>query len=446
MKERVIFSAAVLGVMGVIGACSTPDIGNVNALDSDAGAECKRGDQAPCTCGDGGTSSKTCSSAGRYLECVCQPTEPKPAVCGDGTCDPSETCKDCPSDCGACPVCAEARSCTSGAAAPGQLKSTPSLDVKLEAMPKERILAGLVAAAERGDPGLVIISDALGTEPARSPVVAKLRAALAGQPALAGKLRRQVARPELTSAFARGRLVPVSVVSMPATPAPYQTMSGDAGALPDGGFGDGGDGGVPVVCDPARLRVRLAKIAVGTTESLFSGDNIYCALTSESPAATEGVQGNLTKPTESLNNGQSHTFGPEETIFWGVKEPKDAAGDLTLHYDCWEQNNPAQYEALVQKAAQLLANEYAYQEGSGWTSSVLDLAARYLPSLLSLDSDDHLFSVTQTIPRAAQLGLANGASWSVHKTGSGVGFRSVGDWDWTITVEAWGCVDNGYVQ
>jgi hypothetical protein len=435
MKERLILSAAVLGVIGVIAACSTPDLGSVDTPDSDAGAECKRGEHQACTCADGKTSSKTCSSAGRYLECACEPTK---AACGDGTCDPDETCKDCPSDCGACPVCAEARSCKSGAAAPGQVKSTPTLDVKLEAMPKERILADLVAAAERGEPGLVTISEALGVEPARSPVVAKLRAVLGDRPALVGKLRRQLARPELTSAFARARLAPVhaGATSAPAIP---RTMSGDAGSMPEGGLGEAG---APVVCDPPRLRVRLAKVTVTKTEDDFAKDIVYCFLTSESAAATEGVQGSHTAPTENLSEGQSHSYGATEAIFWGVKEPKDAAGDLTLKYECWEQDDPTQYEALVGKAAQLLADEYAYQEGNGWTSSTLDLAARFLPALVSLDGDDHLFSATQTIPRSMQLGLANGAGWNVRKSGT----HLWSDWDWTLRVEAWGCVDNGYVQ
>ena len=50
-------------------------------------------------------------------------------------------------------------------------------------------------------------------------------------------------------------------------------------------------------------------------------------------------------------------------------------------------------------------------------------------------------SERQTIPRSAQLGLANGAAWTVRKKGT----HLFSDWDWTLKVEAWGCVDNGYV-
>jgi len=437
MRDRMIFSAAVLGVIGVLAACSSPaDIGGFDGPDTDGGAECKHGDHEACTCADGKTSSKTCSSAGRFLECACEPTA---SACGDGKCDADETCKDCPSDCGSCPVCVEARSCKSGAAAPGQLAAKPALDVKLEAMPKERILAGLVAAAERGEPALLAISAALATEPAASPAVAKLQAALNAAPKVSATLRRQLARPELSGALARARLAPArrAIVS---TPPVLGTMAGDAGAVADGGLG--GDGGAHVACDPARLRVRLAKVTVANPDDDVSKDVVYCFLTSESPATTEGVQGNHTKPTENLGSGQSHAYNGNEAVFWGVKEPKDAAGDLTLTYECWEQDDPAQYTALVQKSAEILADEYAYQEGNGWTSSAVDLAARYLPALLSLDGDDHLFSATQTIPRSAQLGLANGASWSVRKKGT----HFWSDWDWTLSVEAWGCVDNGYVQ
>lgn len=439
MRNRTIVTATLLGVLGVIAACSSPpDVAAFNGADSDSGAECKHGDHEACTCDDGKTSSKTCSSAGRFLECACEPTK---SACGDGKCDADETCKDCPSDCGSCPVCVEARSCKTGAAAPGQLTAKSTLDVKLEAMPKERILAGLVAAAERGEPALMAISAALASEPAGTPAVAKLRAALSASPKVSATLRRQLARPELSGALSRARLSPVRrrIVS---TPPLLGTMAGDAGAAPDGGFDSGTDGGVHVACDAPRLRVRLAKVTVGNPDDDVAKDIIYCFLTSQSPATTEGVQGNHTKPTENLGSGQSHAYSGNEAVFWGVKEPKDAAGDLTLTYECWEQDDPSQYTALVQKSAEILADEYAYQEGNGWTSSAVDIAARYLPALLSLDGDDHLFSATQTIPRSEQLGLANGASWNVRKKGS----HLWSDWDWTLRVEAWGCVDNGYVQ
>jgi len=437
-KRPTIFAAAlgVVGILGVVAACSSPELGSFSGPDVDAAAECKRGDREPCTCADTKASTRTCSSAGRFLECACEPTK---AVCGDGKCDPEETCKSCSQDCGACPVCAEARSCKGGAEAPGLTTANPGLDVKLEAMPRERILAGLVAAAERREPGLLAISAALGAEPASSPAIAKLRAAMSEHPTIAATLRRQLARPELAGAFARARLVPlVSASRVGSTPAPPQTMAGDAGALPDAGFVDGG---AHVACDAARLRVRLAKVTVTKTDDDVAKDIVYCFLTSESSAASEGVQGNHTKPTNNLSAGQSYSFSGNEALFWGVKEPKDPAGDLTLHYDCWEQDNPAQYAALVQKAGELLAKEYEYQEGSGWTSSAIGLAARYLPALLALDGDDHLFSATQTIPRSAQLGLANGAAWTVRKKGT----HLFSDWDWTLKVEAWGCVDNGYV-
>ena len=183
-------------------------------------------------------------------------------------------------------------------------------------------------------------------------------------------------------------------------------------------------------------------MTVTKTEDDVAKDIVYCFLTAESPATSEGVQGNHTKPTNNLSAGQSYAYSGNEAVFWGVKEPKDAAGDLTLHYDCWEQDDPAQYAALVAKAGQVLADEYEYQEGSGWTSSAIGLVARYLPALLSLDGDDHLFSATQVLPRSAQLGLANGASWTVRKKGT----HLFSDWDWTLGVEAWGCVDNGYTQ
>ena len=161
MRNRLSLLGSFAFALGISAACSTPEPGGFSAPEV-AAAECKRGDREACTCATGKASTKTCSSAGKFLECACDTK----AVCGDGTCDAEETCKDCPSDCGACPVCAEARSCTTGASAPGQTKAVPGLDVRLEAMPKERVLADLVAAAERGEPGLTLLESA---RPARRP-------------------------------------------------------------------------------------------------------------------------------------------------------------------------------------------------------------------------------------------------------------------------------------
>lgn len=47
-------------------------------------------------------------------------TETAAAVCGDDVCSPGETCVACPTDCGQCPACNAAPSCSKGVALPSQ--------------------------------------------------------------------------------------------------------------------------------------------------------------------------------------------------------------------------------------------------------------------------------------------------------------------------------------
>ncbi len=46
-----------------------------------------------------------------------------PAVCGDGVCEPGESCTTCANDCGQCPTCTLAPSCSQGLALPSQPQS-----------------------------------------------------------------------------------------------------------------------------------------------------------------------------------------------------------------------------------------------------------------------------------------------------------------------------------
>jgi len=440
MRTRTIVCTAAIALVGALVACgdSDPPLG----FDGPevAAAECTRGDKEACTCPDGKASTKTCSSAGRFLECSCEPT---PAVCGNGTCDTGETCKTCPQDCGPCPTCAGAPSCSTGANAPSQLKTESSLDVKLEAMDKAQILARITRDAERGSPGLLALADAaLGT--GGSPAVVRLRAALSRTPALRASLEKHLARPQVASALSRGRDAHAARLAeaarATAAPAMPSTMAGDAGGLADASFGDGGPdaGGVP--CEPARLRLRVSKVTVSEEDDDFANDIVYCSIAAESPGGSEM---RITPKTPNLDEGDSFTFGGEGA-FWGQKAPRDPQGDLTVRYDCFEEDSNNGYGDFVKAAGEIIADQAGERlpEGYGWVSTVIDLAARYLPSLLALDGDDHLFIATQTIPRAKHLELTNGGTWSVRRKGKHFG----SDWDWTLKVEAWGCVENGQLR
>ena len=53
---------------------------------------------------------------------------PLPAVCGDGICENGETCEACPVDCGECPACGLAPSCSNGASLPAALSTISSFN------------------------------------------------------------------------------------------------------------------------------------------------------------------------------------------------------------------------------------------------------------------------------------------------------------------------------
>src|SRR5262249_1257742 len=65
------------------------------------------GSPPPVTCGDGSCDpGETCT--GCPPDCGACPT-----VCGDATCSPGENCLNCPDDCGSCPPCGDG-TCASG--------------------------------------------------------------------------------------------------------------------------------------------------------------------------------------------------------------------------------------------------------------------------------------------------------------------------------------------
>jgi hypothetical protein len=86
---------------------------------------CDPGVTAPCTCAGGATGTETCSETGVFSTCACaslpaQDAATPPAACGDGVCSAGETCTACPTDCGKCPACGLAPSCSVGVALPSQ--------------------------------------------------------------------------------------------------------------------------------------------------------------------------------------------------------------------------------------------------------------------------------------------------------------------------------------
>jgi hypothetical protein len=279
-----------------------------------------------------------------------------------------------------------------------------------------------------------------------NPRAAQLRSVLAQRPTAFAALERQLARPELAVPLARSRIRATTHASIAGKAiASQHTMSGDAGAFPDGGFGDAG----AVQCEPAKLVLRVASVTVTEEDDDFANDIVYCLVSAEGPGGSEGKT--LPK-TPNLDEGESHAWSSAEGTFWGQKaKPHDPGGDLSVRYDCFEEDKANGYAEFLQAVGKLVLDantDKGYEIGDdgyvtptegGWEGATADLALQYLPQLLALDGDDHLFTATQVIPRTSQLALAEGATWGVRKKGT----HFWSDWDWTLKVEAWGCADNG---
>ena len=104
---------------------------------------CLPGDTRPCDCDGGTPGTETCSETG-WGACVCAPEKDAPtfeddasvpeddgpAVCGDFRCDTKkgETCEDCPMDCGKCPECDLAPTCSGAFSIPVEFTPLPEFN------------------------------------------------------------------------------------------------------------------------------------------------------------------------------------------------------------------------------------------------------------------------------------------------------------------------------
>jgi len=103
------------------GASSPPDAFAVE--------ECASGETRACMCANGAGGSQACNAAHAFDPCACgfaSPADAAPA-CGDSRCDTGETCRTCPSDCGACKKCPAAPSCTDAVGVPSNATPRPDL-------------------------------------------------------------------------------------------------------------------------------------------------------------------------------------------------------------------------------------------------------------------------------------------------------------------------------
>jgi hypothetical protein len=332
--------------------------------------------------------------------------------CGDGTCSADESCGTCAQDCGVC-KCAEARACTGNLVPPSSLPPTPDFDVKFERKTRDQILAKLRDEVIAGGAGGQVLAAALAQPSAgEPPAVRAMRTLLGEHPRVATALRQHLISAGLVASEAQLAQLPLALSGMQ-TP-----MNG------------------PVDCGAPKLSIRVAKVTVFEEDDDIENDVVYCSVSAEGAAGSELK---VTPKTPNLDEGESRAFSVGEATIWGQQGPRDPGGDLMLTYDCFEEDSPDGYGLFVAALAREAARDGRSVDDTGWVSDVAGSAARLVPLVMALDTDDHLLEAQQTIPRSAQLKMTDGATWTVRKSGT----HLWSDWDWALTMEAWGCAANG---
>lgn len=196
-----------------------------------------------------------------------------------------------------------------------------------------------------------------------------------------------------------------------------------------------GDGAMPtppndVNCREPQLRLRVEKVSVHK-----GGGQIYCIISGTDGAASEVA---LTTKTKDLDDDEAHFFDPSVAVFWGLKSLAKTSGNLTVTYDCFKVGSDSWAKAL-EAMGEASAKAGGYAGPYGWAFGAGAVAAAAAASAAQAASgDEHRLNVQQTIDRAALLDLTNGRTWQVRQTGDCGVFC---DWDWTLTIQAWGCAD-----
>lgn len=335
--------------------------------------------------------------------------------CGDGTCNPGETCSTCAQDCGACPKCAEAPACDAALAPPVLTPANPQLDVRFEWQAKEHIRERVRALVATGAEEARVLAAAL-TDPApgESSLTTTLRALFAKHDVVKTTVRAQLARAGMFSPDAYR-------AHFPERKPPVRLASPMNGAID---------------CGAPKLSIRMTKITVDEEDDDVSNDIVYCSVTADAP---KGSELKVTPRTPNLDEGDSHEFSAGEATVWGQQGPREPGGDLVLTYDCYEADTSDGYTMFLSALAREGVRYGRTVDESGWVSDVSGSVVSLLPLMIALDSDDHLFEARQVISAADHLKLTNGASWTVRKSGT----HYVSDWDWTVHMQAWGCAANG---
>jgi hypothetical protein len=129
--KKLAHALALVMIGGVTAGVLSSGCANSGSTD-----DCAAGTFRQCACEAGDTGTQACATGGSgWGACVCNTgfldggadaAGDAAGVCGDGTCNSNESCITCPADCGMCPACSTAPSCTGASSVPSQTTALAS--------------------------------------------------------------------------------------------------------------------------------------------------------------------------------------------------------------------------------------------------------------------------------------------------------------------------------
>jgi hypothetical protein len=181
-------------------------------------------------------------------------------------------------------------------------------------------------------------------------------------------------------------------------------------------------------CQNAQLSLRISQI---TTYS--GGGQIYCIVSSSDGVSSEAA---LTGKTKDLGSGESYSFDPTSSVFWGQTGLHMTSDNLTITYNCFLVVNNSGWAAALSALAGAAQSAGGVAGPYGWAFGVGSVAAAAAAAAVNAASGDDLkLNGQQTISKSELLDLTNGRVWNVRESGGDIFSK----WDWELQIESWGC-------
>ncbi len=192
-------------------------------------------------------------------------------------------------------------------------------------------------------------------------------------------------------------------------------------------------------CLDAQLRIRIEKL-----EMHKGGGEGYCIIEANDGVTSEAA---VTMKTSDLKDGDEFPFPVGQGLLWGQGQPECTSNNLTLTYYCFKVVDNGAWTAALKAMGDTATKIGGSPAGGGpygWAFGLGGAAANAAAAAIeAAQKDENRIKVQQTIPVDGLLDLTNGRTWSIRtrvKDGCGL-FGCSRDYDWELTVQAWGCAD-----